>query len=249
MVLNKSTQFQARKFLAPAKEPAIRSYPVLSNLKVTVDEGKQKLASSLEGKVLGVYARCVYTSWIIPTDLSSSTKREYELKDPLIKFMLYAQRDQTEVDDDGVKQSSISKPTASAIYRKAQLNLASSRELLGHYERASQQVAFSKGVSMMESGWEKDNQTLQRILDRQKERTKLEVHQHLNKHLKSSTAQIEGDASKSDADIWDHFAVSDDRNESVKALDTRKRETWAVVAKNAQRGVRRVVKDLPEGHE
>lgn len=234
--------------MAAAKEPAKRSYPVVSNLKITVEEGKQKLASSLERKVHGVYARCVSISWMTPTDFSSSTEREFELKDTLIKFILYAERDQPEADDSGVKQSSIAKLTAPAIYRRAKFTLASSRELLVQYERASQQVAFSKGVSSMESGWEKDNETLQHILDKQKEMTKLELQQLLGKHSKFSKEQVQGEVSKSDTDLWDHFGVGETRMESVEAL-RRKGETWAAVAKNAHRGVQRALKDLPEGDE
>lgn len=183
-----------------------------------------------------------------PTDFSSSSEREFELKDTLIKFILYAERGQPEVDNSRVKQSSIAKLTAPAIYRRAKSNLASSRELLVHYERASQQVAFSKGVSMMESGWEKDNETLQHILDKQKEKTKLELQQLLSKDSKSSKEQVEGDVSKSDTNLWDHFGVGETKMESVEALRI-KRETWAVVAKNAQRGVRRALKDTPEDDE
>lgn len=183
-----------------------------------------------------------------PTDFNYSTEREFELKDTLIKFILYAERDQPEVDSSGVRQSSIAKLTTPAIYRRAKSNLASSRELLEHYERASQQVAFSKGVSLMEPGWENDNETLQHILDKQKEITKLELQQLLTKDSKSSKEQDEGDVSKSDTDLWDRFGVGETKMASVEALRI-KRETWAVVAKNAQRGVRRALKDLPEDSE
>lgn len=56
-VLSKSTQFGARKFLTAAKGSGKTSHAVVSKLKSTVEEGKQKLAHVLEGKVLGVYVR------------------------------------------------------------------------------------------------------------------------------------------------------------------------------------------------
>lgn len=54
-VLSKSTQVKAREFLTVAKESGKTSHAVISKFKSTVEEGKQKLAHVLEGKVLGVY--------------------------------------------------------------------------------------------------------------------------------------------------------------------------------------------------
>ena len=99
---------------------------------------------------------------------------------------------------------------------------------------------------MMESGWEEDRQTLQRILNKQREKTKLELHQLLHEDSKPLKKQVKGDMSKSDTDLWDHFAVGEAKDKFVEAVDRRKGHAWAVVAKNAQRGVRRAVKDLPE---
>ena len=181
-----------------------------------------------------------------PADMSRSTKREYELEDALIKVILYAHQEQTELDEKRFQHFSAAKPAASAAYSRAKSNIAASRELLGHYEQASQQVAFSKRVLTMEPGWEKDKQTLQRILNQQREKTKLEVHQLLHINSKPLEDQFKGDMSTMDTDLWDHFAVGEAKKDFVEALDRRKGHTWAIVAKNAQRGVRRAVKDLPE---
>ena len=54
---SKPTQVEARKFLTAAKGSWKTSHTVVSKLKNTVEEGKQKLAHVLEGKVLGVYVR------------------------------------------------------------------------------------------------------------------------------------------------------------------------------------------------
>ena len=183
---------------------------------------------------------------MIPTHLNFSTKRDHGFKDTLIKVILDAQGDQTEMDQRGVKWSSTSKPTTSTIYQSAKSNLAFSRELLGHYERASQQVALKKRVTMMESGWEKDSQTLQRILNIQGENIKLEIHRILNEDSKSSKEQVKDDVSELDTDLWNQFAVGEAEAENVEVRDGRKRETWALVARNAQRGVQRTVKTFPE---
>ena len=118
--------------------------------------------------------------------------------------------------------------------------------MLGHYEQASQQVFSSKRVQIIESERGKDKQTLQHILNKQKEKIGLEVHQLLNKDPESLKGHIASAMSKPDANVWDHFAVCEAEGEQVEALDRRKVGTWAVVAKNAQRGVRRAVKDLPQ---
>ena len=178
--------------------------------------------------------------------MSCSTKREYELKDTLIKTILYAQQEQTELHEKGFQHFSAAKPTASAVHSRAKFNIAASRELLGHYEQASQQLAFSKKLLMMEPGWEKDKQTLQRILNKQREKTKLELHQLLHQDSKPLEEQIQGDISTWDTDLWDCFAVGNAKKEFVEAIDGRKGHAWAVVAENAQRGVRLAVKHLPE---
>ena len=54
-MLNKSTQIQARKFLTASKEPAKRSFMMISSLKRTVEEEKERLARLLEENVLGLY--------------------------------------------------------------------------------------------------------------------------------------------------------------------------------------------------
>ena len=178
--------------------------------------------------------------------MSCSTKREYELKDTLIKTILHVQQEQTELHEKRFQHFSAAKPTASAVHSTAKFNIAASRELLGHYEKASQQVAYSKRVLMMEPGWEKDKQTLQRILNKQREKTMLELRQLLHQDSKPLEEQATGDMSTRDTELWDHFAVGEAKKEFVEALDGRKGHAWAVVAKNAQRGVRRAVKHLPE---
>ena len=198
-----------------------------------------------------MYARSISTARMNPTNLSSSTQRDHELKEILMKVTLDAQRDQIEFDQRGVKQSSTSKPATSAIYQSAKANLCSSRELLGHYERASQQVASGKSVPTMASGWEKDSHTLQRILNKQGEKIKLEIHRLLNEDPRSSKekAKAKDDVSELDTEIWNRFAVGEAKAETLEVLEGRMGKTWAMVAKNAQRGVRRTVKSLPEDGE
>lgn len=235
---------QARNFLATAKDPTKRSHAAVANLKNIVEEGRQKLLTSLKEKAISVYARCVFTGLMTPTYLSDSTKRDHVFKDTLLNVMLDAQRDQTHMDEGVVKWSSTSKPTASASHQSAKSNTASSRELLGHYERASQHIASGKEFPVIETGWEKDIQTLQRILERQGAKVKDEVHELLNEDRHPSKEQVKGDGAHLDTDLWNRFAAG-----GSKAQDVKNGGTWATVAKNAQQGVRHTVKNLPEDGE
>lgn len=232
--------------MAAAKETAKKGHPAVPNLKRIVEEGRKTLANLLEEKALHVYTCCVSASCMTVTDLSRSIERDHELKDAVIKLIIDAQQGQKEVGERGVIQSSTSKPTASAIYQSAKSNLASSREVLGHYERATQKVAIGKGSLMMDPGSEKDSQTLQRILHEKGEKIKLEVHQLLNKDPNSFQEQAKCHMSESDTDLWHQFAVLENKAENVKAFHTKEGRSWAVVAKNAQQGVRRTVRHLPE---
>lgn len=94
---------------------------------------------------------------------------------------------------------------------------------------------------MTESGREKDNETLQRILRRQGEMAKLEIRQMLDEYPQSSKEQVTDDSLDLDTDLWNRFAVVEAKEGTVEAQDRRKGDTWAVLAKNAQRGVRRLL--------
>lgn len=215
--------------MAATKEPAKGSHAAVSNIKCIIEQGSNKLAHLLEEKALGV------------------TKRDREFKDTFTRIMLDAQRDQTEMEERGVKQSFASKPTITAICESVKSNIACSQRLLENYERASLQVAFGKRVSAMEEfGWQKDSQTLQRIISKQREKIMLEVSQLLSEGPKASNEQFNADVSDMDNDLWHRFAVGESKAEDVEALDGRKGETWAMIAKNAERGVRRIVQTLPE---
>ena len=102
---------------------------------------------------------------------------------------------------------------------------------------------------MIEPGRDAICQTLQGILDKNGEKIKLELHQILTGGPKSAKDHVESGMSGSDRDMWDRFAVREVKEEHVKPPGGREGETWAVVAKNIRRGIRRAVKDLPEDDE
>ena len=145
-----------------------------------------------------------------------------------------------------IKHLSILDLTTSDTYHRAKSNIACSRDLLSYYERVFQQVDFSKRNQTGTSGREKIGQTLQRILKKHGEKIKLELHQLLNKDLEHSKAEVGDDISSIDIELWDRFAVGETEGQYVDMLDGTNGATWATVASNAQRGVRRAVKNLPE---
>ena len=227
--------------MAATKAPAKRSRAAVANFEGMVEEAKHKLAKSLVEKASAVYACCVFTGWMTSTESSASPERDSELRKSIITVIFEAQRGQAKIDESGAEQVSTLKPTASTIYQSTKLTIASSRGLLIHYQRASQQVEIGKGVPMTESGREKDNETLQRILCRQGEMAKLEIRQMLDEYPQSSKEQVTDDSSGLDTDLWNRFAVVEAKEATAEALDGRKGETWAVLAKNAHKGVRRLM--------
>ena len=100
----------------------------------------------------------------------------------------------------------------------------------------------------MESGSEGDLQMLQRVINQQGERIKLEVEQLLNGSRKLAKEHPGGDASTGDDDLWSRFAVIEATKEEGK-VERNGVEGWAVTAMQMQRGVQRMVKYLPEDSE
>ena len=99
---------------------------------------------------------------------------------------------------------------------------------------------------MVEPGWENGSQTLRSILNKQGEKIKLEVQHFLTETPNLSEEDVKVNISKGETDLWDRFALGEARGQLTESLEERQAQTWAEVAKNAQRGVRRTLKDLPE---
>lgn len=140
------------------------------------------------------------------------------------------------------------KPTTSTVYNAARSGIALSRELLGHYDRGCQQIASSECVLRMESGSEGDLQVLQRIINQQGERIRLEVEELLNGSRKLAKEYPGGDASTGDDNLWSRFAAIQATKEEGK-VERNGIEGWAMTATQMQRGVQRMVRYLPEDSE
>lgn len=100
----------------------------------------------------------------------------------------------------------------------------------------------------MESGSEGDLQVLQRIINQQGERIRLEVEELLNGSRKLAKEYPGGDASTGDDNLWSRFAAIQATKEEGK-VERNGIEGWAMTATQMQRGVQRMVRYLPEDSE
>ena len=137
------------------------------------------------------------------------------------------------------------------IVETSRSSIDSSRKLLGLYSHLCQHIQPEQGVLSSESVCDKESLTLQRVLQRQADRTKLEVRRFLAK---------DGDAVDDDGDyredenlaaeeaIWSRFAPAKSGNQQGE-YDEGSGMGWGKAAARLQRGVKWLVKDLPEDSE
>ncbi len=138
------------------------------------------------------------------------------------------------------------KPTECRVYNIAKSGIHLSRQLVGHYNQICQQIAAAEGGLKMESGAEGDIQALQKVLHSQGEKAKLEVDHIINGSSKSAKGPYDINASAAGDGLWSRFAVpSKDDRKAVRD----KGESWAMAAEHIHKGVKRIVKHLPEDSE
>lgn len=89
---------------------------------------------------------------------------------------------------------------------------------------------------------------MQRVLQKQGEKTKLQAHKLLYQGSPSSEQQDEHEVLATDDDVWNQFAMTASQWESRQA-DGNEKEGWGIVAKGLQKGIQRMVKDIPEDSE
>lgn len=111
-----------------------------------------------------------------------------------------------------------------------------------------QQVTSGDSTLRTDSSWEDGRQTLQRVLDRQAEKTRLEVYHLLHDSSKSVKEKFDDATLLEDNDLWNRFAVSNSKQEGGK-VDRNGVEGWGVTAKRAGKSVQHMVKHLPEDSE
>lgn len=135
------------------------------------------------------------------------------------------------------------------FFNDAKSGIALSRHLLEHYDWVCQHVAAADNTSRTESSWEDGKKTLQRVLDRQAEKTKLEAHRLLHDSRKSlRETPVDVVFPEEDDDLWEHFAATESMEEGAR-VNANDVVGWGVAAKRCGKSVYRMVKCLPEDSE
>lgn len=210
-----------------------------------LEKQKQRLRGLLDDEALKMYNQGSKLSSLL---MMPSTTRDTLLKASLITLLSETQRSTQSRDTATLSGLANDSLTAHAFYRTAKLAVSSSRDLIAGYDRACEQIASGEIVQGMESGWADDCQTLRRILGRQGEKSKVEAYQGLHGEGANFKAQAPNEISATDDDLWSRIAGAPSKNGQAISGDFAGKE-WATVAKHAQRGVHRMVKDLPEDSE
>ncbi len=174
----------------------------------------------------------------------SSTMRHAQLQASFNNIIASSRQGISETAAERPKEPANEKLAGHAIYQNGVSAISLSRELMTQYDRICEQTAFKEGATKNGPRREDECEALQRVLQKQGHKVKLELHHFLHGESKASTALPPDETLAVDNDLWSRYAVASKQEEDkAGAFD---RQDWAVVAKHAQRGVHRMVKVLPD---
>jgi len=131
---------------------------------------------------------------------------------------------------------------AHPLQQKAESLLDLSRELLKTFDKASQEIAAYGDTLQVGEDWEADCQRLQHLLGVGKLVTENRVGRMILDQRED--AKVDGpkdETRKKDEKRWTELAEVDGREDAS--------ESWALVARRMEKGLRRLVKDLPEDED
>ncbi|KAL2046776.1 hypothetical protein N7G274_000794 [Stereocaulon virgatum] len=222
------------QFLAAPKQSTRRSNAALIKFSQTVDKRKQRLYDLLDERGLKFMEEDKDLHRSIFTISSRTYSNDLEMATAMPKSVL--------------KNTTIAKSLKSTVYNASRSGIVLSRDLLAHYDRGCQQITSVEGILRIKSGPKGDLQILQSAIDQQGEKIKSEVGQYLYGSRKPTKEHPGGDASVGDDEIWSRLAVIGATSEEGKT-EKNGGTGWAVTAKQMQRGVRRIIKHLPEDSE
>ena len=153
----------------------------------------------------------------------------------------------------GKSNPSVSPDESSILVHTGKSSLAASRRLVAQYKDLCKQVSSSEASNPENAAHKDEHEVLQDILRKQGEKAKLEV-QHLLYGGEGKDVKVDGivenDARSEDDMLWTRISeqmgdirghVHNGRNE-----DGRSRAGWADITNGVQRGVQRMVQDLPK---
>lgn len=175
--------------------------------------------------------------------------RDIQLRASLTTLLVEIQREPSQKTTVGVTESTNARLTAHGFFHDARSRITLSRQLIEHCDRVCQHIGFADSISTAKGSWDGDKQSLQRVLDRQGEKTRLEAHHLLYDARKPPRANPEDVVlPEEEDDLWKRFAAAEFKQEGAE-IDVNEAAGWGVAANNHERGVRRVVKNLPEDSE
>ena len=132
--------------------------------------------------------------------------------------------------------------TVHPLQQEADSLINRSKELLKTYDKTSQEIAAYGDTLQVDEGWEADCQRLQHLL-----RVGKQVAENRVRRMLSNQGE---DSRKNDPRVetleknekrWAELAEGESRKDDG--------ETWALVARRMEKGVRKLVKGLPEEEE
>ena len=154
--------------------------------------------------------------------------------------------DDTGDKDEMLKQARDTEHMVHPIYRTARSLVSSSREVIKLYERSCQHLQSGKSTLGVEPEWKRDSEKLQTILNGQRKIIKQQIYSHLHGTKISSKERPAVAASLAEGeDLWSRYALSPSHNDKGPKVGSLV-EGWALAAKNAQKGVQRMMRNVPD---
>ena len=132
---------------------------------------------------------------------------------------------------------------------KAVTLLSTSRSLLEQYTTLSEQVASSDGLRLNKREWEGDVMKMENIIMSKGNQTRSQVQRRLGgarSRFEEESRDQKGLAPKKD--LWDHLIspTNGGQGKACSAAWDAQAMSWGGAARNAKKGVKRLVRYLPE---
>ena len=131
---------------------------------------------------------------------------------------------------------------AHPLRQKVESLLNLSKELLKTFDKASQETAAYADTLQVGEDWEADCRRLQRLLGVGKQVAENRVQRMiLDQRVDAKMDGLTDETREKDEKRWAELAEVEGREDDG--------ESWALVARRMEKGVRRLVKDLPEDED
>ena len=170
-----------------------------------------------------------------------STERHRQLKKSFMSLLPDNERNLRIKNLAKIKRSANIEDMGRIIHQEAESTITSGKAFMAQYRKICEQVSAAReNSSIGKHEWGGDVEKLQSIIQKQGEKVKLEVNHLVQENVEDTGEETLGDE---DQELWDRFAVTSTQEKRKTARSSEL--GWAVAAKNARRGVRRMLMDLP----